>query len=173
MEATNFGRNPSGIAAAPLLVLLALGLAGRAWAQDKACSLVTPAELEAALGTKAPALKPQAVPGGNASICMGQTATATVMLRMAKRANPGGDTEAKGIEMAKKMGAKVEVKSFGQVTCSTMVPPPSLAQYGYNTTCSVLKNGTVVAIEVTAKAQQDMVAMEKLRPVAEKMASRI
>ena len=70
-------------------------------------------------------------------------------------------------------GGKVEVKTFGQVTCSTMVPPPNLAQYGYNTTCSVLKGETVVAIEVTAKSQKDMVPMEKLRPVAEKMATRI
>jgi len=155
-----------------LLAVLDSGLASTAWAQNKACALATPEELQAALGAKVSGLKAQGL-GGDAQICMGQTPAASVMLRLAKRTHSSGETEAKGIEMAKKMGAQVELKTFGPVTCSTMIPPPNLAQYGFNTTCSVLKNGQVAAVEVTAKSQKEMVAIDKLRPLVEKMAGRI
>src|SRR5260370_29675708 len=114
------------------------------------------------------------MPGGGAELCMGQTPTASVMLRLAKRSDQGQGKgkEAAGIEMAKKMGAQVEVKTDGPITCSTMIPPKGLEQYGFNTTCSVLKNGQVAAIEVTAKSQKDMVAMDSLHKIAEKMAGR-
>ena len=45
-------------------------------------------------------------------------------------------------------------------------------QYGFNTTCSIVKNDMVAAIEVQTKMQKDMVPIEKLQPLAEKMASR-
>lgn len=138
-------------------------------AQVKACSLATPDELQAVLGGKVTF-------SGNAAspkICMGQAPTARVLLRIAKReGDAAGATEAKGLEIAKEMGAQIEVKTFGPITCSTSIPPPNLAQYGYNTTCAILNNGKVAAIEVTAKAQKDMVPIDKLRPLAEKMATR-
>ncbi len=174
MKERKIGHSPARPVRCSLLVgALVWGMVSCVWAQDNACSLATPAELAAALGTKAPDLKPQTTPGGAAPVCTGTTATATVMLRMGRRTSPGGDKEAKGIAAARQMGIKVDVKTYGPVTCSTMVPPPNLAQMGYNTTCSVLKGNTVAAIEVTTKTQQDMVPMEKLRPIAEKMASRI
>jgi hypothetical protein len=140
-------------------------------AQGKACSLATPEELQAALGAAVSGLKPQPAPGGTADICAGRTPTASVMLRLAKRSGQGG-AEAAGIEAAKKMGAQVQVKAEGAITCSTMIPPKTLEQYGFNTTCSVLKDGQVAAIEVTAKSQKDMVTMDSLRKVVEKMAGR-
>lgn len=70
------------------------------------------------------------------------------------------------------MGAQVDVKTFGPITCSTMVPPASLAEHGFNTTCTVSKANAVAGIEVTAKTQKDRVSIDKLRPLAEKMASR-
>jgi hypothetical protein len=97
---------------------------------------------------------------------------ATVMLRMVKTKGATGN-EAKGVEIAKKRGAQVEVKTFGAVTCSMTLPPARMAQYGFNTTCSLTKQDTVAAIEVTAKTQRGMVSIEKLRPLAEKIAARI
>src|SRR5262245_28956179 len=108
-------------------------------AQGKACSLATPEELQAALGAAVSGLKPQTGPAGTADICAGQTPTASIMLRVAKRSG-GSGVEAAGIEAAKKMGAQVQLQTEGPITCSTVIPPKSLEQYGFNTTCSVLKN---------------------------------
>jgi hypothetical protein len=54
-----------------------------------------------------------------------------------------------------------------------MIPAKSMEAYGFNTTCSVLKGGQVGAVEVTAKSRKDMVPIERLRPLAEKIAGRL
>ena len=53
-----------------------------------------------------------------------------------------------------------------------MVPPANLAQHGFNTTSTVSKPTAIAGVEVIAKSQQDMVAIERLHPLAEKMANR-
>ena len=70
-------------------------------------------------------------------------------------------------------GIQVDVQTFGPITCSTMIPPENLAMYGYNTTCSVTKGTSVAAVEVTVKSKGDMVPVERLKPIAEKMAGRL
>ncbi len=105
---------------------------------------------------------------------MGSTPTARVLLRAATRkAGKGVNAEAAGIKMAEKMGAKVDVKTYGPITCSTVIPPKSLEEHGFNTTCSVLKGMQVGAVEVTAKDRKDMVPIDKLRPPAEKIGGRL
>jgi hypothetical protein len=150
-------------------------LAGAAAAQDndKACKLATADELQTALGTKVSGLANGSALG-DIYICSGQTATSRVMLRLARGTpDPSGRKEAEGIAVAKKMGAQVDVKTFGPVTCSTMIPPKNLEEHGFNTTCSVVKNGQVAAVEVTAKTRAGMVSIEKLRAVAERIAGRM
>lgn len=145
---------------------------------NRACALVTAEELEGALGAKVSGLKPggmvgQAGMSSDVQICMGSSPAVTVMLRIAKGGGGGsGNAAAKGLEIAKKMGAQVDVKSFGPITCSAIIPPKNMEQYGFNTTCSVVKGGQVAAIEVTAKTKNDVVPIDKLRPLAEKMAGR-
>jgi hypothetical protein len=116
------------------------------------------------------------MPGGKTEICMGQAPTATVMLRLVTGLDPGRDRsgakEKAGIEIVKKMGGQVDVKTFGPIVCSTMEPPAGKEQMGYNTTCTVSKDTALAGIEVTAKAKKDIVLIEKLRPLAEKMAGR-
>ncbi len=147
---------------------LALAIGLPCAAADKACTLVTPAELESLVGKKVP-MNGSAV--GNAHICSGHTPAVSVMLRMAQR-KPGAGNEAAGVAAAEAMGLQVDVKTFGPVTCSTMVPPKDKEMYGFNTTCSVLKGTTVAAIEIKSKSRAAMVPIEKLRPVPEKMATR-
>jgi hypothetical protein len=143
---------------------------------NKACGLLTPSELQTVLGTTVSLSGGGGMPAGGADLCTGQTSTVTVMLRLVTGLDPGrdrsGGTEKKGIEMVKQMGIKVDVKTFGPITCSTMVPPANLAQYGFNTTCTVSKPTAIAGVEVTAKSQQDMVSIERLHPLAEKMANR-
>ncbi len=174
MNRQDFRQNVARWLAARIpLAALILACAVPSAAQDKACSLATPAEIQSATGVSVPALKPQAMPGGTADICMGQAGAYRIMLRLAKRQDASGDKEAKGLAMAKQMGAQVDVKKFGDITCSTFIPPASMAQAGYNTTCSVIRNGQVGAIEMTAPSQKDMVPIEKLKPLTDKMAARL
>ncbi|MBU6481097.1 MAG: hypothetical protein KGS09_11205 [Nitrospirae bacterium] len=142
---------------------------------NKACGLLTPSELQTVLGTTV-SLSGGGMAARGVALCTGQTSTATVMLRLStgldqKRDRSGG-TEKKGIEVVKKKGIQVYVKAFGSITCSTMVPPENLAQHGFNTTCTVSKPTAVAGVEVIAKSQQDMVSIERLHPLAEKMAGR-
>jgi hypothetical protein len=155
-----------------LSAVLPLCIAAGARADGGACTLVSPGELQALLGSPVSGLSPMGMPGAAASMCMGHTPTASVLLRLAPRSKPGGANEATGIAIAKQMGAQVEVKTVGAITCSTMIPPASLADHGFNTTCSIAKKTSVAAIEVTAKSQKDMVAMDRLRGLAEKVAER-
>lgn len=169
--------------------VLWLGLATAVEAQPAhttdACGLLTPAEVEAATGLKVEALStPGAAPGG--LFCMGQAPTATVTLRIGNKpaASKGGASKGgasasnadgtQALEVVRRMGAVVERKSFGRITCTTLMPPPNMAaQLSYSTTCGVTKGTLVAAIEVAAKAQKDMIPIEKLRPLAKKMGTRL
>ncbi len=138
---------------------------------NKACGLATESELQSALGSRV-TLKPGSI--GNAQTCGGETQSARVLLRFFTRSkDPSGNAEQAAIEAIKKMGAQVDVKTSGGIMCMTAVPPQSMAAMGFGTTCTVTsKAPTFAVIEITAKTQKDMVPMERLRAVAEKMASR-
>ena len=138
---------------------------------NRACALVTDSELQSVLGSKV-TLKAGSI--GDVQTCGGQTPGVRVLLRFFKRNGaPSGNAEQAGIDAIKKMGAQVDVSSSGGIMCMTTVPPENMAAMGYGTTCTVTsKAPTFAVIEITAKTQRDMVPMDKLRSVAEKMASR-
>src|SRR5262249_52781857 len=92
-----------------------------------------------------------------------------VLIRIAKRQGAsGGVNERKGIEILRAKGWKIEVKTEGDLTCSTAIPPASPAQTGVNTTCSILRAGKVVAVEVTAPSQKKRDTREAVRRVVDK-----
>lgn len=156
-----------------LAMMVLLGASLTAGAQgNKACALASPAEVESVLGAKVTGLNaPGAV--GSAQFCMGSSPKGSVTLRLGKRSNrPPGEAERKGLGIVKKMGAQVDVKFFGPITCSTIIPPKDKEVYGFNTTCTVSKADSVAGIEITAKTRADMVPIEKLHPLAEKMSGR-
>ncbi len=143
---------------------------------NKACLLLTPSEMESVFGAKVTLNSDRAVPAGKTEVCTGQAPTAAVMLRLVTgldhRRDKSGSKEMKGMETAKQMGAQVEVKTFGEITCSTMLPPSNLTKLGFNTTCTISKETAVAGIEVQTKSQKDMISIDRLRPLAEKMAWR-
>jgi len=142
----------------------------------KVCELLTASELESLFGAKVVLKSDGRVPGGKTVVCTGQAPTAAVMVRLVTGLDQGrdrsGSKEMKGIEVAKQMGAQVDVKTFGPITCSTIIPSESLAAHGFNTTCTVSKETAVAGIEVQTKSQKDMISIDRLRPLAEKMAGR-
>jgi hypothetical protein len=151
----------------------ALALMTPAWlvaADNKACKLLTAAELEPVVGGKLSTFSPQSY--GNADMCTATSPTAKVMLRWAMKKGSSAEAAAKGLEMMKKMGATVDLKTFGPIICSTLIPPKGREAAGFNTTCTVSKGDAVAGVEVTAKTQKDMVSIDKLHPLAEKMAGR-
>lgn len=144
--------------------------------RNHACELLTPSELESVLGASVTLSGGSSMSGGKAEMCTGRASTATILLRLATGLDPGrdrtGTIEKAGIELFRKMGANVDVQAFGPITCSTIEPPPAKAHSGFNTTCTVSKETAVSGVEVTAKTQKEMVSIDRLRPLAEKMAGR-
>lgn len=166
---------PVLLALGAFVLTLALGEVRTAAAQTPvqgACRLVTATELQTVLGGSV-TLTAGSI--GDVQTCTGGTQTATATLRLFERtSDPSGQTEQAGIQALKQMGAQVEVKTSGGITCMTTVPPASMAQYGFGTTCTVMSKAPVFAvIEVTAQAQKDMVPMEQLRAITERMAARL
>ena len=152
--------------------ILCVALAAQAQTPaGKACGLITESEAQSILGAKV-ILKDGSL--GSAQTCTAESQTATMMLRSFKRTgDASGATEKAGIEAVKKMGTQVDVKTSGGIMCMTTVPPANLAQYGYGTSCTVMSKAPLFAvIEVKSKTPKDMIPMEKLRTVAEKMATR-
>ena len=130
-----------------------------------ACSLLTRAEIQSAIGATGPM-----APAG--PFCQGQSQNRRVVLRIAHRAI-AEDTETRGIQAFRNMGGVVDVRRDGDITCSTAIPPASMAaQVGYNTTCSVRHANVVAAIEVAAPTQATMVSIARLRPLADILAGR-
>jgi len=141
---------------------------------NKACGLLNASEIESILGTNV-ALKGGATPGGT-QICTGQASNKRIMLRLVTGLDPGrdrsGSKEKAGMEMIKQMGGQVEVKTFGPIVCSTLEPPAGKQQIGYNTTCTVSKDTAMAGIEVIANTKQNMLPIDRLRPLVEKIMGR-
>jgi len=146
----------------------------RAADDNKACGLINASEFESILGTNV-GLKGGATPGGT-YICTGQASNKRIMLRLVTGLDPGrdrsGSKERAGMEMIKQMGGQIEVKTFGPIVCSTLEPPAGKEQIGYNTTCTVSKDTAMAGIEVTANTKQDMLPIDRLRPLVEKIMGR-
>jgi hypothetical protein len=137
-----------------------------------ACKLLQTSELESALGGKAAKFSGSSL--GDTQICNGQVGSLKVLIRIAKRQGAsGGVTERKGIEILRAKGWKIEVKTEGDLTCSTAIPPASPAQTGVNTTCSILRAGKVVAVEASAPSQKEMASMDAVRKLVEKAVTRL
>jgi len=160
-----------GVLLAPAMAWIAPARAAEA---NRACALVTVEEFEAATGLNVASVVPSGSAGSGREMCLGFGADKRVVftLRIAKRTGPAGREE-KGIEAVKKMGGQAEVKTFGPISCSTlMIPTGAAGQSHYSTTCTVMKGDTVAGIDIMAKSQSEMVPMDKVRPLAEKIASR-
>ena len=152
-----------------LLLIAALGMPSAALATDnRACKLLTSEELESVVGGKLLAFQGSAYKTGD--MCTASSTSVTVMLRLAKKEQ--ADAAAKSMDMLRSMGARVDVKTFGLITCSAVTPPKHMQQYGFKTSCSVSKGAEIAAVEVRAKNQKDMVSIDVLHPLADKMTGR-
>jgi hypothetical protein len=143
-------------------------------ADNKACKLLTAAELEPVVGGKLSAFKTLSFDGVDE--CYASTGNVSVRLRWEKkqeRASEGPSARAaKQLQTLKEMGAAVDTKNFGSITCSTIVPSKSKQKDGLNTTCLVPKGDELAGVAIIVWTEKDLVPIDKLHPLAEKMAER-
>ena len=161
-------------------VLLAFSLP--ASAQVNPCSLLTPAEIESAVGVKLSGFGGNPLMSATIPTCSGVAKNrASVMVMFSpgdaksaadpKWADPLGYLEQVSRQSADSIKAKMEAKRFGSsILCTTLIPPK---QGPYSTQCMAVKKPTGMAtITILVPAQQDMVPMDTLRALAEKMLGR-
>src|SRR5258708_3211524 len=143
----------------------------------EACGVLTPGEIESVLGVKVSGF------GGGSQIGGTQTCGGTAAKRMSimlmvvtqkpgdpKVADPLGFLETQSRQSAKSIGAQMDAKRFGSsILCTTLIPPK---QGPYSTQCMVVKAPSMASIGIMVATQQDMVSMDKLHALAEKMAGR-
>jgi len=163
------------------LVLLAASLP--AVAQVDPCKLLTPGEIESALGGKLSAYTGSSPMSAAIPTCAGGVLSKrmSVMVMFAKGdakaaadpkwADPLGYLEQISRQSADSIKAKMEAKRFGSsILCTTLIPPK---QGPYSTQCMAVKKPTGMAtITVLVTTQQDMASIDTLRPLAEKMLGR-
>ena len=138
------------------------------------CSLLTPAEIESVIGVKVSGLSAPSQMGVT-QICSGAASKRMSVMLMyvtsdQKVADPLGYLEAESRKSANSIGAKLDVKRAGNILCTALIPPK---QGPYATQCMVVKPpSSMAAITTMVPAQQDMVPIEKLLPLAQKMVGR-
>ena len=161
-------------------VLLALSLP--ACAQVNPCSLLSAAEIESALGGKLSGYggnSPMSATIGTCGGIMPKRMSVMVMFSPGdaakandpKWADPLGYLEQVGRQSANSVKAQFDAKRFGSSILCTALTPPKPGPY--STQCMAVKKPTGMAtITILVAAQGDMVPMDKLRPLAEKMLGR-
>lgn len=156
--------------------LLAAALAAAspiALAQNKACDLASPEELQAMLGGK-PTLKGSTQDNG-VEVCTGKAAGSTVTIRLyPKKDDAEQEKESAKLFALKKAGATVDSRRVAGFNCMELRPGGKAAREPYRTWCTT--NATAKApryavVEVSNPSTS--LEMRKLAPLAESIAARL
>jgi hypothetical protein len=147
-------------------------------AQVDPCKLLTPAEIESALGVKVPKFTHGSVQGSNTVTCNGDAVKGMSVGMMYASPKPGDPKiadpmawiESYSRDSAKAIGAKLNLQRFGSsVICTQLITPKGGL---FNSQCYAVKPPNMAAVTLLVPTQQAMVSMDKLRPLAEKMLGR-
>ncbi|HMF91082.1 MAG TPA: hypothetical protein VKL40_10580 [Candidatus Angelobacter sp.] len=150
----------------------------RASAQVDPCKLLTPAEIESVLGVKVPQFTHGSVQGSNTVTCNGDPVKGMSVGMMFAAPKPGDPKiadpmswiETYSRDSAKAIGAQLNMQRFGSsIICTQLITPK---QGLFNTQCYAVKPPNMTAVTVLVPTQQEMVSMDKLRLLAEKMLGR-
>jgi hypothetical protein len=158
---------------------------------DKACSLITSAELHSAIGaTPGNALVGMEIPftkdathdhDGSLFTCQGKVGDRFVLLTFgSKPVTPEGRTRAeervaKSQEELRTKGYTIHREGRGGIECWTMAAPPgdASAQAMFGTTCGGEKGANFYSITVSANSTTEIIPIGKLRALAERAAARL
>ncbi len=141
-------------------------------ADNKACALLTPAEIEAVVGGQKDGLHSVNTPGSE-SCTANLSANAGMMLSLTpKSGQKTSPSPLKAIlDKLKQQGYQIETKTFESITCVSAISPKTLATAAVVTSCFVDKPASVASVQVIAKNQNGALSIDKLHPLAEKMVS--
>ncbi len=149
------------------------------FADTDACKLLSAGEIEAVVGEKVTFVAAKVIPElCNIQIGNGPDNLKVHFFKKTPKTAEAEKYTKQGEEMAKKRGIKGTVEKHGNTTCTTSAPPAppqkilDLFDF-YNTTCQVDKGGSIVVLMVYRISEKKMVPISKLRPLAEKAASRL
>lgn len=161
-------------------ILWTWGIVGTddAFAVTDACKLLSAGEIGVVVGEKVtflPAVTPELC---NIQIGNGPDA---LKVHFGKKTKPSKEAEEytkQGEEMIKKKGIKTTIEKHGNTTCTTSAPPAQPKKISspfdlYNTTCIVDKGELQLVLMIYRTSEKKMVPISKLRPLAEKAASRL
>lgn len=157
----------------PLLCAALFAASPIALAQNKACDLTSPEELQATLGGK-PSLKGTTTDSG-VEVCTGKAGGSTVTIRLhPKKDDAEQQKEIARLDALRKAGASVESRRVAGFNCMELRPGGKAAREPYRTSCAT--NATAKApryavIEVSNPSTA--VEMRKLAPLAESIAARL
>lgn len=155
-----------------IVLLFILNISISAAAQiASACTLLRPAELESVLGGKIKSSDENNL--GDRSYCNIEINDLKVMIRLASKKNKNSDAEIKGAEILRKQGWGVTIKTEGKLTLSTLIPPENLKGAVFTTSASILDNGRVLAVEISAVTKNKMVSTETAKNLVQKAFSRL
>lgn len=182
-------RSQHGTVVALLMVLAAAARAQPASAPStyKPCSLVSASETEALAGQKVTKTTEMDIPykkdakhdhDGVISTC-GYSFSPGKGLQLIVSSMPvtpegrakGKEAAKAGEEKMKKMGAKIEEKKFGAITCSTMLLTGEMATFS-GTSCAAEKGRLFFAMTVTT-GPNGFVPMDQLHTLAAKVLSHL
>ncbi|MBZ5535028.1 MAG: hypothetical protein LAO31_03655 [Acidobacteriia bacterium] len=171
-----------------LLAALVVPAPLRAQSGPKACSLLTNSEVEEVMGAKVANSSEGDIPykkgptsdhDGTLMTCnwkMGERSVSLVYSTGSVTTEGKKQREHKikaSEETLISEGYKVDKKDFGNMKCSTMVPPAQQTVKQFSTTCRTRKGPMFVTVSSSASGQDDLVPMEKISTLAEKAVSRL
>ena len=168
--------------AIPLLVPgLIVALASPGSPPSKTCSLLTPAEIEAATGAKAEAGQPGEMNLPNSDETM-QLCTwvvrgqqAQIMISTA-RLPPGADARAlaknnAGMDALRAQKWTEESKDFGSAWCTVMSPPAGIKEPMYMSACAAGPKGTLLS--VTHISPTKKLPLDQIKALLDKATARL
>lgn len=158
---------------------------------EKACALLLPSEIEAAVGAKLarplagmelPVKKDAAHPAGEALwTCQGSAGTRSVtVVYGTEPATPEGKAQARirlkaPQERLRRMGYAVKETTLGATTCWTMTPPAAHGDepVAFGTTCGGVKGRSFYSVSVSSTGVGDLLGVSKVKLLADKAAARL
>lgn len=168
------------VVSAAASILWAWGMVGPedAFAGQEACRLLSAGEIEAVVGEKVTFHPASAHERCNIQIGNGPD---NLMVHLVKKAKPSKEAEEytkQGEEEIKKRGIKTTIEKQGNTTCTTSAPPHPPQKIGspfdlYSTSCVFKKGELLLILMIYRTSEKKMVPVSRLRPLAEKAASRL
>lgn len=147
---------------------------GAAESVPDACKLLSRMEIQREIGGTATGFEhPTTFRNGSTSMCQGSVGGATITMRVSIESKEDMANEQTIAQMMSASGGEVETVTAGAVTCTTMAPPQSMMEYGYDSICRISHSGLDIAVQANAHDRKAIVPVARLRPLVTLAAGRL